>query len=305
MSRKQTSEEMLRYTFTAIELADLSGRLALACQDRYTAEEEKKAAMAGFKKRIDDASANVAHMSRLVNSGWEMRGTKCRIDYNTPVDGTKRFVRLDTGETVKEIVMDSSEFQDLLPYQDPDADKKLLKLMEQEKLTKSIKAFMDPNYHPEPTDETPSDEPIDVSEVSAWTSGDFIIAAVDAESATELAKSLNLPTLLAFAWSDPDRLHFSGFDELYGDERRSARAAIMHLHEIGRTFPTLLSLPSALAEKAGEVEEVEPEPLPQSLDSEGNDEGADEDHGADEDGEEDSTEDQPDGEGETDDDIPW
>lgn len=251
--RKETTEELLRYTFTPEEKQVLSDKLALACQEKYTAEEEKKSAMAGFKKRIDEEAANMNHFSRLVNNGWEMRPTECRIDYNTPVHGTKRIIRIDTGELVREIVMTAGEYQDTLLFVDPHAEDKLAEKTRLADLERTMREFF-----AKPSEVESSLEPVDVSEITSWRSGELFIAAATEEAANTYATEHGLPLSEPIVWADPDASFFEGFDALYGDENRSCRAGIMKLFELGRPFPCLLCfplsiVPTTVAEEAGEA----------------------------------------------------
>lgn len=246
MARKETTEELLRYTFSPEEKQILSDKLALACQEKYTAEEEKKSAMAGFNKRINEEAANMNHLSRLVNNGWEMRGIACRVEYNCPVAGTKRITRTDTGELVREVAMTGSEYQDTILFVDPNAEAKLAERMRLEKLEASVRDFFAPAA-PEPD---MSIEPIDVSEITSWRSLDFFFGAATEEDANTFATEHGFPLTEAIVWADPDATYFEGFEELYGDENRSCRAAIMKLWEMGRTFPCLLAFPLTIVPKA-------------------------------------------------------
>jgi hypothetical protein len=250
MARKETTEELLRYTFSPEEKQILSDKLALACQEKYTAEDEKKSAMAGFKKRIDEEIANMAHYSRLVNNGWEMRATECRIEYNSPVAGTKRIIRSDTGELVREVAMTGPEYQSTILFVDPKAEENLAERMRAEKLEASIREF----FAPPLAGADASIEPVDISEITAWRSADFFLAAATEEAANAYATEHGLPLTEPIVWADPDATYFEGFEPLYGDENRSCRAAIMKLCEMGRTFPALLAFPPSIVPAAPAAE---------------------------------------------------
>ena len=120
MIRKETTQEMLRYTFTEDELKGKSRCLAHAIQTKTSIEEEKKSAMAQFKERIDGENALIGKLSRDINNGWEMRGIDCAIAYNTPNTGFKTITRNDTKEVVKEIAMTQDELQETLFEAAPD-----------------------------------------------------------------------------------------------------------------------------------------------------------------------------------------
>lgn len=106
--------EFLRYDFSEDEMRERSKKLALAVQTQVQAQEEQKAAQAQFKERIESCVSQIGRLSRDINMGWEMRTIDCRVDFHTPVVGTKRITRLDTGELVREIAMLTSELQENL-----------------------------------------------------------------------------------------------------------------------------------------------------------------------------------------------
>lgn len=103
--------EYLRYDFSEEEIKDRSKRLALAVQTKVRAQEEQKAAQAQFKERIEGADAKIGQLSRDINMGWEMRQLDCYVQFHTPVQGSKRIVRKDTGELVRDMPMQLSELQ--------------------------------------------------------------------------------------------------------------------------------------------------------------------------------------------------
>lgn len=114
--------EFLRYEFTEDEVRERSKKLALAVQTQVQAQEEQKAAVAQFKDRIESCVSQIGRLSRDINMGWEMRTVDCRVEYHTPVMGTKRVSRIDTGEFVRDTAMLIAEMQDNLFPADFPAD---------------------------------------------------------------------------------------------------------------------------------------------------------------------------------------
>ena len=109
-----TVEEYLRYVFSEEELRDRAKSLAMNVQRQTQTGEEQKAAQAQFKERLERFTSEIGKLSRDINNGWEMRTITCRVLYHSPVSGTKRIVREDTGELVHERPMTRSEMQENL-----------------------------------------------------------------------------------------------------------------------------------------------------------------------------------------------
>lgn len=107
-------KEYLRYEFTEEELKQKSKDLARSVQLQTAAQEEQKAAQAQFKDRIEREVANIGRLSRDINGGWEMRNIDCIVQFHTPTVATKRIIRQDTGEVVRECAMEKHELQENL-----------------------------------------------------------------------------------------------------------------------------------------------------------------------------------------------
>lgn len=112
--KAQTKGEFLRYDFTEEEIRDRAKQLALAVQTQTQVQEEQKVAQAQFKERVEAQVSLIGRLSRSINMGYEMRTIDCRIDFHTPVQGTKRLTRLDTGEFVRDEAMSPHEMQEQL-----------------------------------------------------------------------------------------------------------------------------------------------------------------------------------------------
>jgi hypothetical protein len=107
-------KEYLRYEFTEEELKQKSKDLARSIQLQVAAQEEQKAAAAQFKERIETQVATIGRLSRDINGGWEMRNIDCIVQFHTPTIASKRVIRQDTGELVRECAMEKHELQENL-----------------------------------------------------------------------------------------------------------------------------------------------------------------------------------------------
>ena len=108
---KITTTESIKHTFTSVELAEIADQMGQAAARVFSIEKAKAEQTAHFAAELK--TANLAH-SELVgkyNLRYEMRDVECRIEWDTPEPGYKAYVRLDNGETVKEIRMTEAEKQ--------------------------------------------------------------------------------------------------------------------------------------------------------------------------------------------------
>jgi hypothetical protein len=108
---KLTDEEKLTI---GKELADANGRVE-------ELELEKKSVVAGFKKRGDDAAAEIGVLSRKVSTGEEHRLIKCiwAFDWH---GGQKSLSRLDTGEVVLAAEITEGERQQHLALEEKERE---------------------------------------------------------------------------------------------------------------------------------------------------------------------------------------
>lgn len=77
-------------------------------------EREKKAATAAFTERLESENLTCLILSREIRERGLLEQTECMVQFHTPVVGTKRIVRLDTGDIVKDEAMDGNECQEHL-----------------------------------------------------------------------------------------------------------------------------------------------------------------------------------------------
>lgn len=104
------TREYLKYQFTEEELKSLAMEMAQATLQSNEAEEQKKAAMAGFKDTIEKHQLTARTASRFISNGYEMRQIDCVkvIDYKKDL---VTVTRKDTGEEVESRKIKDSERQ--------------------------------------------------------------------------------------------------------------------------------------------------------------------------------------------------
>ena len=73
------------------------------------------------KKAHDEAvgklESTISDLTRKLCEGWEYRDIKCKVLWNSPREGIKTLVRLDTGEEVAQEEMTFDEKQESLPLE--------------------------------------------------------------------------------------------------------------------------------------------------------------------------------------------
>ena len=111
VTKTQTeTREYLKYSFTEEELKNLAMEMANSTIQANEAEEQKKAAMASFKDKIEGHLLTSRTASRFISNGYEMRNIDCIkvIDYK---EDLVTITRKDTGEEVESRRIKDSERQ--------------------------------------------------------------------------------------------------------------------------------------------------------------------------------------------------
>ena len=114
--------EQVRYQFDHVELFDLGQLLARQAAQVYDIERQKKDVLKSLSAALEHAQNLAAGTVLKINAGYEMRDVECLITLNRPKAGVKVWVRVDTGEIVREESMTPEELQQSLPFE-PDAPK--------------------------------------------------------------------------------------------------------------------------------------------------------------------------------------
>lgn len=95
----KVSEE-LPYTFSKEELEAKSKELAGLYDEKARVEDEKKSSASEYKSKLDKIAERSRKLSNHITMGQEIREVECEIRMNTPMEGMKMMVRLDTLENV-------------------------------------------------------------------------------------------------------------------------------------------------------------------------------------------------------------
>jgi hypothetical protein len=88
--------------------------LGVSVADYDVVDDEKKSVMKNFKERLEVISHRMRRLSRIVQEKREFRMVPCAVEFHVPAVGSKRIVRTDTGEIVREEPMNAEERQNNL-----------------------------------------------------------------------------------------------------------------------------------------------------------------------------------------------
>lgn len=103
--------EYLKYEFSDTEIADAARDLATANRKRSSLEQRKKEVDSAIKAEIEEQNSIIGRLSQLIGTGFEYRDIDVRVELDTPEKGTKRIIRIDTGEEVAVKFMTESDKQ--------------------------------------------------------------------------------------------------------------------------------------------------------------------------------------------------
>lgn len=104
--------EWLPVTYTTAQRLQLSEKLARAVQSLEDAEDRKKARDAEHKELVQRLELERKSLARRINLGHEMQNTECKWILDDPTHGEKTLVRMDTGEIVRVVPMQSQDYQE-------------------------------------------------------------------------------------------------------------------------------------------------------------------------------------------------
>jgi hypothetical protein len=88
--------------------------LGVAVAEYDVIDDEKKSAMKLFKERLEVVAHRMRRLSKIVQEKREYRMVACVVEFHVPAVGSKRIVRTDTGEIVREEAMTPEERQNNL-----------------------------------------------------------------------------------------------------------------------------------------------------------------------------------------------
>jgi len=110
MTEPKYENEFIKYVFTEKELKEIAGEMAQKIVNLQQAEDDVKAIKSDYKSQIDGIQAGINSDATKMTSGYEMRSTKCQVIPNYPKK-VWEYMRVDTGEKVKEKGMTSNDLQ--------------------------------------------------------------------------------------------------------------------------------------------------------------------------------------------------
>src|SRR5262249_39580173 len=96
---------------TDFEVQERAQQLGAAVAEYDQVDSDKKDSMKEYTEQLKEIAGRMRRLSRIIRNRTEVRIVKCTVSFHTPVAGTKRIVRLDTGEIVREEAMSIAESQ--------------------------------------------------------------------------------------------------------------------------------------------------------------------------------------------------
>ena len=103
--------ESIRHTFTMPELAELADKMGAAAARVFQIEVEKLERTAYYGALLKEANRAHAELVSKFVQRYETREVECKVEFDTPEAGYKSYVRLDTGESIREVRMTEAEKQ--------------------------------------------------------------------------------------------------------------------------------------------------------------------------------------------------
>lgn len=110
---KEITVELL-FELTDDELRARGAELSAASIEFDRVEEQKKSAMKEFKEELEQLRQRRRLLSFNIRRKAEVRLVECIVEFHSPVSGTKRITRIDTGEFVRDEPMSAEEHQNNL-----------------------------------------------------------------------------------------------------------------------------------------------------------------------------------------------
>lgn len=98
----KSERRSLRCDFSAVEIQEMSFRLANKIKELASQQEEKKSQQKQADAKINITQAEITKLSNFVSDGYEFREVECPIAYNTPEPGKKTLTRSDNQQPIVE-----------------------------------------------------------------------------------------------------------------------------------------------------------------------------------------------------------
>jgi hypothetical protein len=93
---------------------EVQSRGRMPCETIWAIDETqaaRTAAMKEFKERLVGLNETQRKLARVIRNRVENRMVRCLLQFHVPCEGTKRVLRMDTGEVVREEPMTDQEKQ--------------------------------------------------------------------------------------------------------------------------------------------------------------------------------------------------
>lgn len=101
----------LEVKLTPKELQQKGQEMASAVIQYDEYEAEKKAIANDLGGKMKELHGTLSALAKITRRKTQVRSVECEVHLNTPEDGTKRIIRTDTRETIKEMPMTVAERQ--------------------------------------------------------------------------------------------------------------------------------------------------------------------------------------------------
>jgi hypothetical protein len=102
MFQKQEETRNLRHDFSAVEVHDLSVKLANKNKEKVLLEGEQKSVQSQYASKLKVITSEINILANQVSDGWELREVEVEIEFHKPTKGMKTITRKDNGLSMTE-----------------------------------------------------------------------------------------------------------------------------------------------------------------------------------------------------------
>jgi endo-1,4-beta-mannosidase len=111
MGPQREMEVELACDLTEEEVQYRAQQLGAAVVEQDEVTSRKREAMKSFNEELEEIAQRMRLLSRSIRTKSERRLVRCTVAFHTPTQASKRTVRLDTGELVRDEPMSLDECQ--------------------------------------------------------------------------------------------------------------------------------------------------------------------------------------------------
>lgn len=112
--------EPIKVTYTSDQLRELGQQLARENQEVYNLERKKKLDNAEISLQIKAANDKAAETTTKINNGYEMEEIEVMAMMDSPSEGMKTIIRVDTSEPIRTAPMTPEERQRRFNFDAPE-----------------------------------------------------------------------------------------------------------------------------------------------------------------------------------------